>query len=366
MSQPTIPTQTPASKIDVLKKFVSKIKYSLQGLRLLELLLNIGRGVISFITSFPGLVSLFWVSLISISLVGFLTESTRLLSFAGLAWMSVWLTIFAFSTLTHERLEKFSYRIEHFLQDSELHAAFLVFIHIFKWLLLIISKWAFTIAGISICFAHALTSLHIWTAQGKLYELLNFQELSLTSKIILILPPIIGFVSDLRNRLSQSRQRGKGVYAFGAFEFYRGTILLFSGLIGGKPGIMASHSIFGRPFGWFINDWFNISYSESIAYQVYQSLGIFFFLFFYMFIPLTFAVSAIPDIKNYRYRSVNETPLSTLSVFLVFSAFLLLISGYVSWHEGWITMIAKWVLTIIGIIVKFIIFLYNTVSGFFS
>ena len=95
---PVITTRPPRD--DFWRMIRLKIKSGFN--HVMSFLWTVGREVVTFLLTPSGFLCLLIIGIITLSLVAFVNENPRLLSFSGLIWLWIWLMIFSFFLEAHE------------------------------------------------------------------------------------------------------------------------------------------------------------------------------------------------------------------------------------------------------------------------
>ena len=296
----------------------------------------------------------FWLlfSLVVLSLIGIYTHDVKIISLAGLIWMSIWLIFFGVAVYIHWLVENVASMFEP--EEGKVSSAD----KFIESALNFTRRFTFSVAGLMISIGHLFISAHLKAASDFHESFLSFDKSSWLSWLYVVGAPIIGKVIDELNK-KELITRGGVMFLLGIIQFYSSFVILFTGLLGGGMAITVVHTVVKKPWELITHDIFQVPYIDSFSHLVYQSIGGGWFIFLYLIIPTMLAYSAY--IAVHREKKGTKMPIPPMGLYslLGISLIFLIIGLIVSWNEGWII---KTFIFISEILVK----LYHFIMSWFS
>lgn len=206
-------------------------------------------------------------------------------------------------------------------------------------------KWAYkntyTAASLVITLAHIATLFHLAAASGKPKNFVDFNQVSWFSIVYIVILPIWGIVSDKLNKIYQSKKFGRQIFVFGPLQIYLGSIILLSGLFGGRIPIQAINILMKQPWLFFSIDLFY--YPDAYSYHLSHGLGPWFFGVLYLLTPLATLMMMRSELRLFSNYGRASLPIITVYSLLATGLYLLSIGLLVAFHEGWLQQLFEWI-----------------------
>lgn len=354
----------PNSISDSIRAWFQKAIAFLRQLDILGSIARLIKGIILFINRNTNFIFWFVLAFVLISFIGIYWEICWLICFAGLLWVFVLFLIFMFSikvrtgfkeamnwvdkkkdTLNYEETQT-----ETILNSVIFHAPAFLFYFLATMFIIAANKLTYTVAGIAIALTHLAAKFHINYAIAS-------HEITITDAIFTVGMIAYGVISDLSELNSVEKKGGRGLVYFAYIQLYIVILMLTTGLLGGTEAITGIHKLVGKPWLYFTEDIFN--YSSSAPYAIFRGLGIVLFVFLYLAVPATIALSAKGDLMKLAKGETTEFPKFALKSMLYTSFLFLAIFLLVGWYEGWIAMFIYFIIWLIYLI-------YKLISGLFD
>jgi len=194
------------------------------------------------------------------------------------------------------------------------------------------NKNTFTSSSIVVSLAHVVSVLHIAVATGNISNFFSFSKISPVTYLFLVVLPLYGFICD--KFFSKRPNYGRGVYVFTALQYYLGSVIFFSGLLGGREAIQAINILMREPWLFFVIDiWY---YPDAYSHFLYKNMGSLWFFLVYLFTPFYIALIFWREIDRVRRGEKALMPIWAMKMMVGISVYLVIMALLVAWQEGWI------------------------------
>lgn len=314
-----------------------------------------------------------------ISIVGYMMQKCWLISLAGLIWNLLWLGLLILSISIYKYIDNINkgaglfYKAADFvdtmdkinkLKSKNLNdevketeninkdgEKLLKIVVLAQKILNKIHENPYTTAGLSIALANLFSVFHINASLGLIENPFNINNISWITWVFAVIAPLFGFLCD---KIGFIRTQNKFIHLLATIQFYIVFLILVTGFIGGQQSMASIYLLVRRPWDIVFHDL--QFYNESYSYFIYNGMGIYFFIFFYFLTPASIVSVSRADLLRYKNGLPGELKLPKTALYCLqyFSIFVLLISLFVGWNEGWIAAIFDFIGWLISAIIQFI------------
>ena len=326
---------------------LQQLRTALSNLSVFEALDRLVRAFFGYLKEHTGPVFWTFLGLVLFSWIGIYLQQVWMISLAGL----LWLLLFAILFMVVVTIVWFVDFLKGLLNDLDASAVPDVYKQLAGRLFTFVQQFTFTAAALLVILAHLVCKIHIAAASAPIepVPLVGDRLFSLLWSVGAFLA---GLIDDFRRKqrsVEQAATQGGGaVYFFGAAQLYASFIILITGLLGGGDALTAVHQVIRNPLLLVRHDLLEVDYLFSYSRTILDGLGSFFFLTFYVFLPLGVAYLAQLSIRQIRQGIKVKFPRAALLMFRNVSYAILPVGIIVSWSEGWIGEVFRFILNALG------------------
>ena len=321
----------------------------------LDALSAIGRSIakgIRFLYTNTTQSSWFLAGLVLLSVTGIFMHNVRLISLAGLIWVSIWLGLFSVAVFIHWIVENAADLLRPRVEEDS------IIDKLIEEALQYTRKSTFTVAGLIISIGHMFAQIHIKSASDMPDPLLTFDVSSWRSWLYVVGAPVLGNVIDYFNK-NNVRTRGGVMFLLGLFQFYSSFVILSTGVLGGGAAITSIHTIVKEPWALITHDMLEVAYIDSFSHAIFQGIGSIGFGLIYLLIPISLVFFSYTAIQRGKLGVKSSVPVMGLYSVLAVSIMFLIVGLIVSWNEGWIYRL---IVVIFELIKRFYYFITSLLS----
>ncbi|MCC6463318.1 MAG: hypothetical protein IT260_22805 [Saprospiraceae bacterium] len=327
---------------------MQQLRTAFSNLSVFEALDRMVRAFFGYLKEHTGPVFWTFLGLVLFSWTGMYFQQVWMISLAGL----LWLLLFAILFLVVVTIVWFVDFLKGLLQELEASPVPELYKQLAGRLFAFVQQFTYTTAALLVVLAHLVCKLHISAASAPIepVPVLGDRWFSLLWGFSAL---VAGVIDDFRRRrqaVGRAAEQGGGgaVYFFGAAQLYASFIILITGLLGGGAALTAVHQVIRNPLLLIQHDLLEVDYLFSYSRTILDGLGSFFFLFFYLFLPFGVAYLAQLSIRQLRQGLKVKFPMAALLMFRNVSYAILPVGLIVSWSEGWIGDVFRFILNAMG------------------
>lgn len=352
---------------------------NLRRLSIVNLFAKVVSGIYDFLINKVNFIHWLFIIPAIISFVGYILQKCWLSSLAGIIWDILWLGLLLLSISIYKYIDGINKGAGLFYKAADLidkvdkinrlksnHSKneinelennntrdekIIKIVVLAQKILNRIHENPYTTAGLSIALAHLFSVFHINTSLGLIENPFNINNISWITWVFAVVAPLFGFLCD---KIRFVRTQSKFIHLLATIQFYIVFLILITGFLGGQQSMASIYLLVRSPWDIVLHDL--QFYNESYSYYIYYGMGIYSFIFFYFLVPAAIISVSRADLLRYKNGLPGELKLPKTALYCLqyFSVFVLIISLFVGWNEGWIAAIFDFLGRLIGAIIQFI------------